>query len=147
MTATARGLAAAMRGGLDRGMLRDAAGYGAASLVALACDCGLLFLLVHMGASYLLAAPVAFGAGMVVAYLLSVRFVFADRRHVSREVEILGFFAVGLAGLVLTQALLVVLVGWLALSIVLAKLITVACVFLFNFFGRRQLVFGALARP
>ena len=119
----------------------DLLGYGCVSAVALACDYGLLLLLVAAGLQYLVAATLSFLVGMVVAYALSVRFVFFDRRADSREVEAAGFFVVGIAGLLLTQALLYVFVARCHLPVALAKIPTTGVVFAFNFLGRRGLVF------
>ncbi len=121
--------------------LIDLLGYGLVSLVALACDCGTLLLLVRAGTHYLVAATVGFSAGMLVAYVLSVRFVFADRCGAARGPEALGFVLVGIAGLALTELLLYVLVARLGLAVAVAKLCTTGVVFLFNFLGRRSLVF------
>ena len=130
---------------LGRGTRRfvtDLVGYGLVSAVALACDCGLLLLLVGCGLNYLVAAAISFSCGIVIAYALSVRFVFKDRRARSREAELAGFVAVGLAGLVLTQGLLLLFVSGLGMAVAVAKLPTAGCVFLFNFLARRGLVFA-----
>ena len=128
-------------------VLADLLGYGLVSVAALACDCGLLAALTAAGLHYLLAATASFAAGAVVAYALSIRFVFARRRALTREAEAAGFFAVGLLGLLLTQALLYVLVSRLGLGVGAAKVPTTAVVFAFNFLCRRGLVFaGAGAR-
>lgn len=140
--ATFRGAGLARPGaGSAAGFLVDLLGYGLVSVVALACDCGLLLLLVAIGLHYLLAAMLSFSAGMLVSYALNVRFVFADRCGAAREVEALGFVLVGIVGLALTQLLLYVLVSRLGLALALAKVPTTGVVFLFNFLCRRSLVF------
>ena len=123
--------------------LFDLAGYGLVSMLALASDCGLLLVLVWLGANYLVASMLSFSAGMVISYLLNVRFVFADRRRALRDSETVGFFVVGVAGLALTQVLLYVFVSRLGLVVAVAKIPTTAIVFLFNFLSRRSLVFKA----
>ena len=127
-------------------VLADLLGYGFVSVVALACDYGLLVALSAAGLHYLVAGTLSFTAGMVVAYALSVRFVFARRRALTREAEAAGFFAVGLIGLLLTQALLYVFVSHLGLGVDVAKVPTTVIVFAFNFLCRRGLVFTA-AKP
>ena len=122
-------------------VVADLMGYGLVSVVALACDYGLLVALSAAGLHYLLAATASFTLGMVVAYALSIRFVFARRRALTREAEAAGFFAVGLLGLLLTQALLYVFVSHLGLSVGVAKVPTTGIVFAFNFLCRRGLVF------
>ena len=131
--------------GVPRVMI-DLAGYGLVSVVALACDWGLLIGLSGLGLPYLLASTISFTVGMGVAYALSIRFVFPTRRAVSREAEAGGFFAVGFVGLVMTQVLLFLLVGKLGLAVALAKAPTTALVFLFNFACRRGLVFAAASQ-
>ncbi len=127
-------------------VLVDLAGYGLVSIVALACDWGLLVGLAAAGLPYLAASTLSFTVGMAVAYALSIRFVFPTRRAVSREAEAGGFFAVGILGLLLTQALLFVLVSKLGVPVALAKAPTAGVVFLFNFACRRGLVFAASPR-
>ena len=124
-------------------MLADLGGYGLVSVAALACDYGLLVALTAAGAHYLLAARVSFTAGMIVAYALSIRFVFARRRTLTREAEAAGFFAVGVLGLLLTQALLYLFVSRAGLTVDVAKAPTTAVVFAFNFLCRRGMVFAA----
>ena len=76
---------------------------------------------------------------MIVAYGLSIRFVFQTRRATSRETEAAGFFAVGLAGLLLTQLLLYLFVSRVGMPVALSKIPTTGIVFAFNFLCRRGL--------
>ena len=124
----------------------DLAAYGLVSVAALACDYALLLLFVAHGLHYLLAATLSFSAGMVVAYMLCVRFVFASRRGGSRRTEATGFIAVGVAGLALTQLLLYLFVSRVGMPVALAKIPTTGIVFLFNFLCRRGLVFVGAGR-
>lgn len=143
--ASARGIGAAHLGQAHVArFLVDLTAYGLVSVVALLCDYGLLLLFVGCGLHYLLASTISFSVGMGVAYALSVRFVFQTRRAVSREAEAAGFFAVGIVGLMLTQALLYLFVSRLDLPVALAKIPTTGAVFLFNFLCRRGLVFDRL---
>ena len=122
-------------------LLLDLVGYGLVSVVALACDYGLLLALVRAGVHYLVASTISFSIGMALAYALSVKFVFAARRGLSREMEAAGFFAVGLVGLLMTQGLLYVFVTQAGLAVAVAKVPTTGIVFLFNFLCRRGMVF------
>ena len=127
-------------------LARDFVAYGLVSVVALAFDYGLLLILVSCGLYYLAASTISFSIGMAVAYALSIRFVFAKRRALSREAEAAGFFAVGFVGLVLTQALLYALVAHGGMSVAAAKIPTTGLVFLFNFLCRRGMVFTGSRR-
>jgi putative flippase GtrA len=126
--------------------LKDLVGYGLCSAAALVLDCGLLFGLTSMGLNYLPAAAIGFFSGMVLAYLLSIRFVYADRRSPNHAWEAFGFFIIGIAGLALNQVLLFGFVDGLDLSLALAKGLTTLCVFLFNFAARRSVLFSSSIR-
>ncbi len=128
-------------------VLADLVGYGLVSVLALACDGGLLLLFVALGVNDLLAATASFSAGMLLACTLNVRFVFADRCGISRKAEVFGFFAVGIAGLVATQLLLSLFVAKVGLGVAVAKIPTTGMVFLFNFLCRRHLVFTGIETP
>jgi putative flippase GtrA len=125
-------------------LLIDLGRYGACSAAALGLDYGLLLLLTYrLGVSYLTASAIGFVSGLMLAYLLSIVFVFKGRRTLSAGREFIGFAIIGVAGLVLTQILLAGLVGGLGLSVALAKPPTAIIVFLFNFGMRRGMLFAS----
>ena len=126
-------------------VVRDLVRYGASSAVALALDWTTLTLLVRQGVPAPAAAAIGFSLGMAVTYVASIRLIFADRRHGSRLREAIVFAAVGLAGLGLSEALLLLFSAGFGLSAPLAKAPTAALVFLFNFAVRRTMVFVAPA--
>ena len=116
--------------------------YGAASVAALALDAGTLLALVScFGVNYLVAASIGFLSGLAVVYVLSVRYVYNDARMLRPAGEAAGFLVTGVIGLVLTQASMALLVGAFGLQVGVAKIPTVALVFLFNFISRRMLLF------
>jgi putative flippase GtrA len=119
--------------------------YGLCSALALALDWSLLMLLVDLHVNYLAAATTSFTVGMVFAYAGSVLFVYRGRRSYPLLTEAIGFFLVGIAGLVLNAALLFVFVKMLGLSVGIAKAPTAIGVFLFNFLARRTLLFAGHA--
>ena len=123
--------------------------YGLASGVALAVDWGLMIGLTEvLGAPYLLSAAAGFSVGVLVAYVLSLLFVFDDRRWADARIEFALFTAVGVAGLVLNHSLLYVLVERLGAHYALAKAPAAVGCFLFNFLVRRSLLFsGQHSRP
>jgi putative flippase GtrA len=124
-------------------MVGDLFKYGLASVAALALDYGLL-LLCHqaLGLSYPIAAAIGFSSGLALVYLLSIWFVFEDRRSIRPGLEFSAFVAIGLAGLLLTEALMHVFVDRAGLSPAIAKIPTAGFVFLFNFTARRGLLFS-----
>lgn len=116
-------------------------GYFACSAAALATDFGLLGLGLAWGLDYRVAAAFGFLAGLALAYGLSVRFVFRTRAVVDRRVEFLIFAAIGLLGLLITEALMWALVSRFGLGPALAKVPVAGFVFLFNFGARKALLF------
>jgi putative flippase GtrA len=117
--------------------------YALGSIVALAIDYGLLVLLTEVaGLHYLVSAAIGFCSGLIVIYLMSIRFVFEERRLESASLEFATFVAIGIAGLALNQLLLWSMVTLASLSYALAKVPTAGVVFLFNFTVRRSVLFS-----
>jgi putative flippase GtrA len=129
----------------ERGLIAiDLVRYGACSAAALGLDYGLLLALTYgFGVHYLLASAIGFLSGLVLAYRLSIDFVFKGRRSLPAPKEFAGFAAIGVAGLALTQVLLAGFVGGLGLSVALAKPVTALAVFIFNFGMRRSMLFAS----
>ncbi len=115
--------------------------YFACSALALALDAGLFGLGLYAGLSYSVAAAIGFIAGLVLAYFLSVRFVFGERRLADERAEFVVFACIGLAGLMLTELLLWLMIGQRDWHPAVAKLISAGVVFGFNFGSRKVLLF------
>lgn len=127
-------------------LLKEAVGYGLASAIALAADAGLLFVLVHFfGWWYLAAATVSFTVGVLVVYGLSVTLVFERRRVENRHVEFASFAAIGVAGLVVNNAVIYVGVHHFGLHYMVAKAVAALFTFAGNFVARRQWLFARSA--
>lgn len=127
-------------------LLHETWKYFLVSLAALALDYGLLVALTALAhVHYLISAAVGFTAGLALNYALSVAFVFRERRLADRRWEFLGFALVGLAGLVLNEALMKLFVDWAGLGYALAKLPATGVGFVFNFGLRRALLFTKAA--
>jgi putative flippase GtrA len=125
-------------------LISETAKYAAASAVAWLADTGLLLALTrHAGWHYLIAAAVSFMVGAVVAYTLSVKFVFNAHRMHNRELEFAGFVLIGLAGLAMNMLTMFIAHGKLGIDLVPAKGLAAGCTFLTNFVLRRQLLFRA----
>ena len=122
--------------------------YFAASLIALAADLGTLSLclrMLHFGLGW--SASIGFGVGALVAYLLSIRWVFRQRAFAyAPAVEFLAFVGVGIAGLGITQLLLWLGVFKLHLLPELVKLAAAVVTFIFNYLVRKTLLFASSSR-
>jgi putative flippase GtrA len=116
--------------------------YVAASALALAVDFGFYSGLIRLaGMDYLVAAPIGFGLGLAVVYVLSVRWVFGHRRLANARAEFALFALVGLAGMALNQLVVYAGVDRFALSYEVAKTVSAGAVFAFNFVTRKLLLF------
>ncbi len=111
---------------------------------AFVVDFGGLYLLAHvLGLHYLTAACLSYLMGMVVNYMISVRWVFDFRRVTQWEREFAIFFLIGIAGLILNGLAISLLVEMLHAPYLAAKLVAAAAILVFNFGARKVLLFSA----
>lgn len=127
---------------LRRPLLSELFRYGMVSGVALIIDFGCLLLLAQLF-HYLLAATLSFILGGVVAYFLSVRFVFQHRKLDQVATELSLFIALGLVGLIINAAIISMSVSYWSLSIPFAKILAANGTFTSNFILRKWLLFTA----
>lgn len=122
--------------------MHEGARYFGASAAALAVDFG-SFMSLHRlaGLDYRIAAPIGFSLGLALIYLLSVRWVFSQRRLKDARAEFALFASLGLAGLLLNQAIITAGMELLALADWMSKLASAGVVFSFNFASRKFLLF------
>ena len=110
--------------------------------LAFLVDYGLLFLLTEAaGMHYLFSATLSFIAGLLTNYFISIRWIFRQSKLQSRLTEFLIFGIIGIIGLGLNNLFLYALTEYLHLHYLLSKLITAAIVMLWNFLGRRIILF------
>ena len=121
---------------------KEGARYFGASAAALAVDFG-SFMGLHRlaGVDYRIAAPIGFSLGLALIYALSIRWVFSHRRLKDARAEFALFASLGLAGLLLNQAIITVGMEFLALTDWMAKIASAGVVFSFNFASRKFLLF------
>ena len=126
----------------------DLTRYFIASLLALAVDLAVLsacLRLLHLGLAW--SATLGFAAGAVVAYVISIRWVFAARSLANvPALEFLTFVGIGIAGLGVTQAVLWLGVTELGLLPELVKLGAAGITFAFNYLVRKSLLFATSRR-
>jgi putative flippase GtrA len=120
----------------------EAFGYGAVSICALAVDMGILWILVHFFSwGYLAAATASFLGGAGLVYLLSVKFVFKERRLIDRRTEFASFVAIGTFGIAVNAGVMSVAVRYFGLHYIIAKCVAAGFTFTCNFVARRQILF------
>ncbi len=112
------------------------------SVAALIVDFGLLvFLKEVVDMHYLLAATLSFGAGVVVNYILSVKWVFANRKFASRRAEFVIFTIICGIGLGLNLLIIAGFVQLLHFDYRVAKGISTIIVFFWNFVARKKILY------
>jgi putative flippase GtrA len=116
--------------------------YLGVAVVAFALDYGAYIGLVSSGASPLAAAPVGFLLGLFCSYILSMRFVFTQRKVRRRSVEFVYFGVIGLIGLGLNELVIFLMYQALHQSASLSKIVAAGLVFGFNFSARRAVLFS-----
>lgn len=110
------------------------------ALVGYLVDLGLLIILHSgLGVHYLVSASVGFIGGLVLVYAISRRYVFGESKLINRKHEVSLFVIIGLVGLGILGLLMWLLVDHLNADYIVAKLLSTAVVYLWNFFARRAL--------
>ena len=110
---------------------------------AFIADVGLLTLLTECcGRDLLLLwTGIAFSTGIIITYVLSVRWVFDSRNVENRAAEFGIFTLIGIIGLGLTELLMWLLAEKAGLHYLPAKGITAGIVFFWNFVAKKFILF------
>lgn len=104
--------------------------------------CTLYLLFNILGVNYLLAAGIAFVAGLVFVYFFSNRWVFEKRQMGGQQVlEFTLFAVIGVVGLGFTVLFMWLLVDMGGLYPLIAKLITTGLVLCWNFGARKYFLY------
>lgn len=123
--------------------------YGFVGGFATVVDWGLsalLFYLVFGQQLAILCNGLSFVAGLLVNYFLSTFWIFKDSKINNRFLEFLSFAAIGVVGLLLTLGITwgfeSALKDVTSLYQIIAKVVSTAVSFLWNFFARKYLLFN-----
>lgn len=116
--------------------------YGLVGGVAFICDFSTLRVATHyLGVHYLISAAGGFFVGLLVNYLLSVRWVFDKSKISSRSVQFGVFALVGVVGLLVNELVMWSLTDGVGLNYMVSKLAATVLVYLWNFSARKVLIF------
>lgn len=88
-----------------------------------------------------LAATISFAVGLVITYLLSVKWIFDKRRFSHPFYEFLTFAIIGAVGLLITYGLMSLLVNSMSVYYIYAKIITTFIVTIWNFMAKKVILF------
>jgi putative flippase GtrA len=110
--------------------------------VAFVVDFGVLIILTsYFQVNYLLSAAISFSLGLVVNYLLSVAWVFTNRKLSKKHHELVVFVIIGIIGLCLNDAIMWLFTGKLLFDYRISKLISTGIVFFWNFGARKYILY------
>lgn len=113
--------------------------------LAFIVDFGLFALFLYVvEIHYLLANLAGLIGGLVLNYIMSVAWVFADcTRKMERKkgAEFLVFTLVGIAGVGINQLLMFIMVGQLTINEMVSKVVAAGIVLMWNFLARKLLLF------
>lgn len=97
----------------------------------------IIFAIFHM--NYLLAASLGFVIGVFAGYFLNKNWTFEVKR--TSNIQILKYYVVYIASLILSLAFLKITVGWMGISAPMANLFAIGITTCTNFLGTKFLVF------
>ena len=121
--------------------------YLIAGGTAFAVDFTLLwFCTEKIGINYLVSTVIGYFFGLTVSYLMSVLWVFDQRRTRNVALEMGGFTLIGLIGVGLTSLLMWLLTEKWGLYYLLSKIATTVIVFFWNFFAKKVILFTGIAK-
>lgn len=121
--------------------------YLVAGAIAFLADVALFLALIRLAeVRPVLAALAGYGAGLILVYLLSVRWVFGYRRLRARHTEFAYFAVIGVIGLAVNVAVIGLLTEVWQIDSLVAKLIATGMTFTFNFIFRKLMLFSRWVR-
>lgn len=107
-----------------------------AGLLTFFVDYGLLYILTeYVGLNYFLSSALSFTAAVMINYIICQLFVFKNSKNGLRQLTL--FAGASLAGLVLNQICMWLLVEVLEIYYLLAKLFATGIVTLWNYFSKK----------
>ncbi len=117
--------------------------YLVVAVVAFVIDFFTLFGLTQfLHVFYLVSATISFCLGVATNYVISTKWVFANRTLTSRRAEFGIFLGIGVIGLLLTLLLMWIMTSGLGVYYLLSKIVVTALVFFWNFLARKFVLFN-----
>ena len=112
---------------------------GAISTLA---DMGLLYILTDFAhIHYLISTSLGFILGTIINYILSIFWVFKEKKLKNKTAEFIIFSIIGAIGLLLNELFMWLFTDIAGLYYLISKIISTIIVFLFNFLTRKKFLF------
>lgn len=115
--------------------------------VAFVVDFSFLAFLTEVGKiNYLISASISFLLGLVCNYVLSVKWVFLDRKFKNKLLEFALFSGIGIVGVVLNEVFIWFLTERAGIYYLYSKIVTAMIVLIWNFLARKFGLFSLAAQ-
>jgi putative flippase GtrA len=115
--------------------------------VAFAVDFSFLALLTEVGKiNYLISAAISFLLGLVCNYVLSIKWVFSERKFKNKLLEFALFSGIGIVGVVLNEVFIWLLTEKVGIYYLYSKIVTAMIVLNWNFLARKFGLFSMAAQ-
>jgi len=101
----------------------------------------LYFLTDFFGLHYVAANSIAFSLGLIAIYLLSIHWVFDNRKIKKQHNEFMLFLGVGVVGLLISDLSLVLFTETVGLFYLMSKIVSAGIVLVWNFTARKIIIF------
>ncbi|MBO8439304.1 MAG: GtrA family protein [bacterium] len=92
------------------------------------------------------AATVGYCVNTMLLYILSVTWIFDERRFSNRYLEIFLFASIGLVGMAFTYLLMLLFDGHLGMNYLVAKIVVAAIVTFWNLTAKKLLLFSIVKK-
>ncbi|MBE6679115.1 MAG: GtrA family protein [Ruminococcaceae bacterium] len=119
-------------------LFRQLFSFGIVGVICFFIDFGLMVLLTDcFHVWYIISGAISFTVSTIVNYLLSMAFVFVQRKAIKKQTEFIVFCIMSVIGLVFNELLMLLFVETFALHYTLSKIITTVIVMIYNFVSRK----------
>lgn len=112
--------------------------------LAFVVDFSFLFICTDLvGIHYLISASIGFIMGLIINYLLSIKWVFNRRNVENKLLEFQIFSIIGFFGLFLNEYLLWLFTDYFLIYYLFSKILAAIIILLWNFFARKFILFNS----
>lgn len=118
-------------------MIKKIVNFGLVGIIATAIEYLLLIILKEMfNTEILVASGFSYTISLCFNYYLSIKYVFIDKKSMSKVKEVSGFFITAIIGLLINQVVMYISVDLVDLYYLFSKVIATVVVMIWNFISR-----------